>query len=189
MPLITLPPPAVSPPQVTDINSLPPELSLMILESCRYPEYLKLRQTSTRFREAKTNVMTVRFNSEARKKDPWPNRSSYPCYNCGQFPLSYHFADDEIRGRKCRGGDQATTRICLQCALAEHIYQPGDRLVHQRKVHHVCRGCELFCSIYEYPHKCDPVPMTVPQYGLQAQQRALEYNVWVHRRTTRAGVF
>lgn len=98
-------PPAIIPPQVTDINSLPAELNLMILESCRYPEYLKLRQTSTRFREAKTNMMTVRFNSEASEEDPWPNRSSYPCYELRPVPtlLSLHRRRNprtQVPGRK-----------------------------------------------------------------------------------------
>lgn len=123
------------------------------------------------------------------KKTHGPIGRAILATNCGQFPLSYHFTDDEIRGRKCRGGNQATTRVCLQCAVTEHIYQPGDRLVHQRKVHRVCRDCGLLCSIYEYPHTRDPVPINVPQHRLQAQQRALEYNVWVRRRTTRTGVF
>ena len=173
-----------------NITDLPPEIHTMILNSCPYQDHIALRQSSNIFRHLPVDKTAILFNTESTKHPSLPSINRFPCYTCHKIPVTYHFPDAELRGDRVRGGRLATTRMCLLCARANNVIRPGDPVMYQRCIHHLCLTCGQFCSFYlSSSFRCYPVPITVPAYGsAQAQQWASDYNLWVHRTTTFAGM-
>ncbi|KAL9028177.1 MAG: hypothetical protein Q9180_007207, partial [Flavoplaca navasiana] len=141
----------------------------MILNLCPYQDHIALHQSSNIFRHLPVDKTAILFNTETTRRPSLPSPNRFPCCTCHQIPVTYHFADAELRGDRARGRRLATTRICLLCARANNVIRPGDPVMYQRQIHHLYY----------------PVPIPVPAYGpAKAQQWASDYNLWVHLKTT-----
>lgn len=149
-----------------NITDLPPEIHTMILNSCPY---------HTR--------ITSLFAKAATYSDisPWTRQPSYSTPNQpGTLPYRVQTVSHATPATRypwrtisltqnsaARGGRLATTRICLLCARANNVIRPGDPVMYQRRIHHLCLTCGESCSFYFSPFtfRCYPVPMTCQHTG------------------------
>jgi hypothetical protein len=115
---------------------LPAEMHLNIIDKLELQDTIVLARTNRYFR----SIIPTPTHEELLKAeaDDWArNHGLYACSGCVNLRRFEEFADDMKKGKRSRGGVEATERLCLQCGVARGLYTHG-------KDHVLCQLCTTF---------------------------------------------
>jgi hypothetical protein len=121
---------------------LPVELHLHIVVQLELRERANFASTNRYFRsiiQAPTHAEFLLAEASIWAKE----ERLFACRGCGLFRRYTCFADDMIKGKRCRSGTQADTRFCLECGIAGKLYTPGTHLAICGQPHVLCQHCKI----------------------------------------------
>ena len=124
----------------TPILRLPVELHLEIVKRLDIRDRVNLASTSYYFRF----IIPALTHNEllVAEESAWAKSSQvYACKGCVNFQTWASFADSMRKGKWCRSGALANSRLCLKCGVKSALYTPGVHLRICNRAHVLCRTC------------------------------------------------
>jgi hypothetical protein len=125
----------------TPIFRLPAELHLEIIKLLDIRDRVILASASRYFRF----IISAPTHSEllVAEDSAWAkSRQLYACKGCVNLHSWASFADSMRKGKWCRSGTLANSRLCLKCGVTSALYTPGVHLTICNRAHVICITCQ-----------------------------------------------
>ncbi|KAH7384158.1 hypothetical protein DE146DRAFT_622698, partial [Phaeosphaeria sp. MPI-PUGE-AT-0046c] len=122
---------------------LPAELHLNIIDKLELQDTIVLARTNQYFR----SIIPTPTHGDLMKAeaDNWAkDHGLYACSGCVNLRRFEDFADDMKKGKRSRGGAEATERLCLRCGVARGVYTHGVPIKIYGRAHVLCQLCGRF---------------------------------------------
>lgn len=120
---------------------LPVELHLDIIKRLDIRDRVNLASTNRYFRF----IIPPLTHDELllAEESAWARSGQlYVCKGCVNFHSWASFADSMRKGKWCRSGMFANSRLCLKCGVNSALYTPGIHLTICNRAHVLCRTCQ-----------------------------------------------